>query len=101
VKHGYYPIGFDKNWACDFVIDTFEDLGATGVFKPFIAESKLTTEQQENLVKGMDKVNGILERHLENYHGWKLIAGNEISIGDFKALARYHSTALNKTVKHP
>ncbi len=52
-------------------------------------------------MRGLDKVNGILERHLENFAEWKLIAGNELSIGDFKALARYHSTALNKTRKHP
>ncbi len=45
-------------------------------------------------------MNRIFERHLTENAQWRYIAGDELSIGDFKCLARYHSTVLNKTKKH-
>ena len=33
IEHGYYGENFEERWAADFVLDTFEDLGATGVMR--------------------------------------------------------------------
>ena len=31
IEHGYYGDNFEERWAADMVLDTYEDLGASGV----------------------------------------------------------------------
>ncbi len=45
IQYGYYPLNdFRKGWACDFVCDTFDDLGMTGCLMPYIKNETLTTD---------------------------------------------------------
>jgi len=45
-------------------------------------------------------VNTLYENHLKSNKGEYLV-GDQITIADFKALAWYHSNALNVMKKHP
>ena len=102
IQYGYYPLNdFRQGWACDFVCDTFDDLGMTGCLMPYIKNETLTTDQEQYIVDQVNRVNKIFEKHLTDNAEWRYIAGNELTIGDFKCLARYHSLVLNKTKKHP
>ena len=35
IEHGYYGETFEERWAADMVLDTYDDLGVSGVFKPW------------------------------------------------------------------
>ena len=67
-------------------LDTFEDLGASGVFKVWWSPEP-TEEGIKALVAGVAKVNGVFEKHLTAHPDWKYFAGNKLSIADFKIIA--------------
>ena len=82
------------------VIDTFEDLWASGVFKIWFAPEQ-TEEGVKALLDGYATVNAIFEKHIAAHPDWKYLAGNDLSIGDFKAFAQYFAIARNDHKKHP
>ena len=100
IEHGYYGENFEERWAADMVLDTFEDLGASGVFKIWWAPEQ-TEEGIKALVAGVAKVNGIFEKHLASHPDWKYLAGNKLTIADFKVVAQTWAVARNDTKKHP
>ncbi len=100
VEHGYYGKTFEERWSSDMVIDTFEDLWASGVFKIWFAPEQ-TEEGVKALLDGYAKVNAIFEKHIAAHPDWKYLAGNDLSIGDFKAFAQYFAIARNDHKKHP
>ena len=54
------------------------------------------------MVAGVTKVNGIFEKHIAAHPDWKYLAGNKITIADFKVIAQTWSVAWNDTrTKHP
>ena len=75
-------------------LDTFEDLGASGVFRIWWAPEQ-TEEQIKALLDGVAKAMGVFEKHLASHPDWQYFAGNELTIADFKMLAQIYSTARN------
>ena len=100
IEHGYYGETFEERWAADFVLDTYEDLGATGVFKAWWSPEP-TAEQVQAILDAVAKINEVFEQHLASHSDWKFIAGNKITIGDLNLVAQAWSVAFNDTRKHP
>ncbi len=100
IEHGYYGKTFEERWSADMILDTFEDLSGSGVFKVWWAPEQ-PEEAVKALLAGTAKVNAIFEKHIAAHPDWKYLAGNDLSIADFKVLAQYYSTARNDTKKHP
>ncbi len=96
IRLGYYTEDPITAWEIDSLVDFSEGLTVKFVarFVPVVTQGKTLDESQtdEWIANSYDKACPIYEKRLEG-HGKRFLAGDKITIADFKAFAHFIQTS--------